>query len=70
MSMIYYDQSSQIKTNKCEIIVTFDTIAESKILDASDILPNLQKPWTIICKCHDLERIFQGTKFFYIVQIQ
>ena len=59
MSMIYYDQSSRIKANKCKMIVTFDIILESKILDASDILvlSNLQKPWTIICK--DVDRIFE-----------
>ena len=41
------------------MIVTFDTILESKILDASDILilSNLQKPWMIICK--DVDRIFE-----------
>ena len=37
----------------------FDTILESKILDAIDILllSNLQKPWKIICK--DVDRIFE-----------
>ena len=57
--MIYYNQSSQIKADKCKTIVTFDTIPESKILDASDILilSNLQKPWMIICK--DVGRIFE-----------
>ena len=52
MSGIYYDQSSQIKTDKCKMIVTIDTLKESKILDAGDILmlSNLQKPWTIVCK--------------------
>ena len=41
----------------CKTIVTFDTIPESKILDASDllILSNLQKPWTIACK--DISRV-------------
>ena len=36
----------------------FDTLPESKILDASDILilSNLQKPWTIVCK--DVDRKF------------
>ena len=29
MSMIYYEQSSQINANKCETIGTFDTILES-----------------------------------------
>ena len=59
MSVIYYDQSSQIKADKCKMIATFDTIPESKILDASDILilSNLQKPWMIICK--DVDRIFE-----------
>ena len=52
MSAIYYDQSSQIKADKCKTIVTFDTLLESKIL----ILSNLQKPWTIVCK--DLDRTF------------
>ena len=41
------------------MIVTFDTIPESKILDVGDILilSDLQKPWTIICK--DVDRIFE-----------
>ena len=41
------------------MIVTFDTILESKILDAGDllILSNLQKPWTIVCK--DISRVFE-----------
>ena len=58
MSTIYYDQSSDIKADKCKTIVTFDTLPESKILDASDIsiLSNLQKPWTIVCK--DVNRTF------------
>ena len=38
MLAIYYDQSSQIKADKCKTIVTFDTLLESKILDVSDIL--------------------------------
>ena len=44
MSAIYYDQSSDIKADKCETIVMFDTLPESKILDTSDILilSNLQ----------------------------
>ena len=44
MSTIYYDQSSQIKADKCKMILTFDAIPESKILDASNILTlsNLQ----------------------------
>ena len=38
---------------------SFDTIPESKILDAGDllILSNLQKPWTIACK--DVSRVFE-----------
>ena len=41
------------------MIVTFDTLPESKILDAGDILllSNLQKPWTIVCT--DVDRIFK-----------
>ena len=52
MSAIYYDQGSDIKAKQCKTIVTFDTIPESKILDAGDLLisSNLQKPWTIACK--------------------
>ena len=59
MSVIYYDQSSQIKADKCKMIVTFDTSPESKILDASNILilSNLQNPWMIVCK--DVNRIFE-----------
>ena len=59
MSAIYYDQGSDIKAKQCKTIVTFDTIPESKILDASDllILSNLQKPWTIACK--DISRVFE-----------
>ena len=58
MSAIYYDQSSDIKADKCKTIVMFDTLPESKILDASNILTlsNLQKPWTIVCK--DINRTF------------
>ena len=58
MSAIYYDRSSQLKADKCKMIVTFDTLLESKILDASNILilSNLQKPWTIVCK--DVNRTF------------
>ena len=57
MSAIYYDQSSKIKAGKCKMIVTFDTLPESKILDASDILilSNLQKPWIIVNRTFDLE---------------
>ena len=59
MSAIYCDQSSDIKADKCKTIVMFDTIPESKILDASDILilSNLQKPWTTVCK--DVDRTFE-----------
>ena len=55
---IYYDQSSQIKADKCKMIVTFYTLPESKIIKAGDILilSNLQKPWTIVCK--DVNRTF------------
>ena len=35
----YYDQSSNIKADKCKAIVTFDTLPESKILDAGSIFP-------------------------------
>ena len=34
MSAIYYDQGSDVKAKQCKTIVTFDTIPESKILDA------------------------------------
>ena len=59
MSAIYYDQGSDIKVKQRKTIVTFDTIPESKILDASNllILSNLQKPWTIACK--DVSRVFE-----------
>ena len=59
MSAIYYDQGSDIKAKQCKTIVTFDTILESKILDAGDllILSNLQKPCTIACK--DISRVFE-----------
>ena len=44
---------------QCKTFVTFDTILESKILDAGDllILSNLQKLWTIACK--DISRVFE-----------
>ena len=59
MSAIYYDQSSDVKAKQCKTIVTFDTIPESKILDAGNllILSNLQKLWTIACK--DISRVFE-----------
>ena len=45
MSAVYYDQGSDVKVKQCKTIITFDTIPESKILDASNllILSNLQK---------------------------
>ena len=59
MSVIYYDQESEIKANQCKTIVTFDNTLESKILDAGNILilSNLQKLWTIACK--DVSRVFE-----------
>ena len=59
MSAIYYDQGSDIKVKQCKTIITFDTIPESKILDAGNllILSNLQKPWTIACK--DISRVYE-----------
>ena len=44
-SAIYYDQGSDVKAKQCKTIVSFDTILEYKILDASDllILSNLKK---------------------------
>ena len=59
MSAIYYDQGSDVKAKQCKTIITFDTILESKILDAGNllILSNLQKPWTIACK--DISRVFE-----------
>ena len=59
MSAIYYDQGSDVKVKQCKTFVTFDTIPESKILDAGNllILSNLQKPWTIACK--DISRVFE-----------
>ena len=59
MSAIYYDQGSDIKAKQCKTIVTFDTIPESKILDASNllVLSNLQKPLTIACK--DISKVFE-----------
>ena len=58
MSAIYCDQRSEIKADKCKMLVTFDTLLESKILDAGNILilSNLQNPWTIVCK--DVNRTF------------
>ena len=59
MSATYYDQGSEVKVKQCKTIITFDTIPESKILDAGNllILSNLQKPWTIACK--DVSRVFE-----------
>ena len=58
MSAIYYDQSSKTKAKKCKMIVTFDTLLESKILDTGNILilSNLQKPWIIVSK--DVDKAF------------
>ena len=53
MSAIYYDQGSDIKVKQCKTIVTFDTIPESKILDAGDLLILS----TIACK--DISRVFE-----------
>ena len=41
------------------MIVTFDTLPESKILDTGNILilSKPQNPWTIVCK--DVDRIFE-----------
>ena len=49
MSAIYYDPGSDIKMKQCKTIVTFDTVPESKILDASDllILSNQSKRWLL-----------------------
>ena len=63
MSAIYYDQGSDIEAKQCKTIVTFDTILESKILDAGNllILSNLQKPWTIACKVSQVFEIEYST---------
>ena len=37
MSATYYDQGSDVKVKQCKTIVTFDTIPESKMLDAGDL---------------------------------
>ena len=67
MSALYYDQGSDVKAKQCKTIITFDTILESKILDASDllILSNLQKPWTIACK--DVSRVFEIEYSTYLI---
>ena len=67
MSAIYYNQGSNIKVKQCKTIVTFDTIPESKILDADNllILLNLQKPWTIACK--DISRVFEIEYSTYLI---
>ena len=67
MSAIYYDQGSDIKVKQCKTIVTFDTIPESKILDAGNllILSNLQKPWTIACKY--ISRVFEIEYSTYLI---
>ena len=36
MSAIYYDQGSDVKVKQCKTIVTFDTVPESKMLDAGN----------------------------------
>ena len=66
MSAIYYDQSSDIMADKCKMILMFDTVPESKILDTSDILilSYLQKPWTIVCK--DVNRTFELKHTIYL----
>ena len=43
MSAIYYDQGSDVKVKQCKTIITFDTIPDSKILDASDLLIKFTK---------------------------
>ena len=59
ISAIYYDQTSDIKADKCKMIVTFDKVPKSKILDTGNILilSNLQKVWTIVCE--DVNRTFK-----------
>ena len=59
MSVVYYDQESEIKANQCKMILTFDNTPELKILDTGNILilSNLQKSWTIACK--DISRVFE-----------
>ena len=37
VSAIYYDQGGDVKVKQCKTIITFDTILESKILDASNL---------------------------------
>ena len=67
MSAIYYNQGSDVKAKQCKTIITFDTIPESKILDAGDllILSNLQKPWTIACK--DISRVLNILLIVYSI---
>ena len=52
MSVIYYDQESEIKANQCKTIVTFDNTPESKILNAGNILIllNLQNLGPLLAK--------------------
>ena len=59
MSVVYYDQESEIKANQRKTIVTFDNTPQSKILDTGNILilSNFKKPWTIACK--DISRVFE-----------
>ena len=49
MSAIYYDQGSDIKVKQCKTIVTFDTIPESKILDAGDLLILFEIEYSTYC---------------------
>ena len=67
MSAIYYDQGSDVKAKQCKTIITFDTIPESKILDAGDllILSNLKKPRTTACK--DISRVFEIEYSIYCI---
>ena len=69
MSAIYYDQGSNIKVKQCKTIVTLNTILESKILDAGNllILLNLQKPWTIVCTCTIFKYCFPFLLISHIV---
>ena len=42
MSAIYYDQGRDVKVKQCKTIITFDTIPESKILDAMHVKMSLE----------------------------
>ena len=65
MSAIYYDQSSDIKADQCKTIVTFDTVPESKILDAGNILmlSNLQSLGQLFVKISIEHLNFQHTVY-------